>query len=75
MTAEQAHEIEVLARATGSSDGDLLCLARHCAADETLTHLGKLTRVDAGDMIYTLRQYRAYQVHCGIEQWERINAA
>ena len=75
MTSSQAHAIETLAREVGSSDGDLLFLARHCAADETLQHLGQITRVDAGDMIYTLRAFRAYQTKQRVEQWERINAA
>ncbi len=60
MTSEQALEIEKLAERTHSTDADLLWLARVCSADETLVHLGAVARVDAGDMIATLRDYERY---------------
>ena len=61
MDSEQAYELETLQRVTQSSDGDLLRLARECAHDDTLVHLGQLTRVDAGEMIQVLREYRYFK--------------
>jgi hypothetical protein len=61
MTTAQAHELEHLARRTHSTDADLLWLARLCSCDEQLVHLGQVTRVDADDMLATLRDYLAYE--------------
>jgi hypothetical protein len=60
VTSEQAVQIENLAQKAHATDADLLWLARLCSADETLVHLGNVTRVDAGDMIQTLRNYLRY---------------
>lgn len=57
MTSQQSYEIEQLAARLGSSDADLLWLARICSASETLNHMGQLARVDAEDVIHTLRTY------------------
>ncbi len=57
MTAQQAYEIEKLAERTGSTEADLLWLGRLCSCSETLIHLGQLARVDAQDVIETLKQY------------------
>ena len=65
MTSNQAFELETLARVTDSSDADLICLARHCSANEQLIHFGQLTRADAEDMLDTLRKYRYFQVMRG----------
>lgn len=64
MTSNQAHQIEQLSERLKPSEGELIWLARICAADETLVHLGQLTRVDAGDMIFTLTEYERFlQIH------------
>jgi hypothetical protein len=60
MTADQANTLEQLAERTHSTDADLLWLARLCSADEQLVHLGQVTRVDAVDMLATLRDYERY---------------
>jgi hypothetical protein len=62
VTTAQTHELEQLARRTHSTDADLLWLARLCSADEQLVHLGEVTRIDAGDMIATLRDFERYQI-------------
>jgi len=62
MTTSQSHELEQLAKRTHSTDADLLWLARLCSCDETLVHLGQLTRVDAGDVIATLLDYERYMI-------------
>ena len=61
MTTSQSHELEQLAKRTHSTDADLLWLARLCSADEQLVHLGQVTRVDAIDMIATLKDYARYE--------------
>ena len=60
MTTDQSLKLERLERRLKPSEGELIWLARICAADETLCHLGQLSRVDAGDMIYTLTEYERY---------------
>ena len=44
-----------------TSDAELIRLAQECAQDSGLIHLGELTRVDADDLIRTLKQYRYYR--------------
>jgi hypothetical protein len=66
MTTAQAHELEHLAKRTRSTDADLLWLARVCSADELLVHLGQVTRVDAKDMLATLRDFERYEASCDI---------
>jgi hypothetical protein len=60
MTAEQAYELETLQRITKSSDGEMLRLARECAQDTQIESFGHLHRIDAEDMLRTLREYRYY---------------
>jgi hypothetical protein len=61
MSPEQAYELETLQRITGSSDGDMLRLARECAQDPALDWMGEMSRSDAGEMIEVLRTYRYYR--------------
>ena len=61
MEASQAWELETLQRVTETSDAELIRLAQECAQDSGLLHLGELTRVDADDLIRTLRQYRYFR--------------
>jgi hypothetical protein len=71
MTTEQSLKLEQLERRLKPSEGELIWLARICAADETLVHLGQLTRVDAGDMIHTMTEYER---HLAIDAAHRADA-
>jgi hypothetical protein len=48
-----------------------LWLARLCSCDETLVHLGQLTRVDAGDVIATLLDYERYMIQVEAAEFRR----
>lgn len=72
MTTQQAHQLEKIVARIGASDGELLWLARICAADETLVSLGHLSRVDARDMIWTLEQFERYLLDHGFATAEEM---
>ena len=69
-TATQAHELEQLQQRLAIDDGSLLWLARQCAQDAALVHLGALRRVDAGDVLFTLREYERFLKLEGLELQE-----
>lgn len=70
MTTNQSHELEQLQQRLAIDDGSLLWLARVCAADEGLVHLGALRRIDAGDVLFTLREYERFLKLEGLELQE-----
>jgi hypothetical protein len=74
VTSEQALQIETLAERTHSTDADLLWLARLCSHEAGLNHLGEVTRVDAQDMIDTLKDYERYIEACaaGVKAVEQL---